>query len=142
MSATSTPTPAPGSNIPKTNHAGLTVIDYRGSKTTLCAGCGHNAITERLIDAMYEMGVQPENLAKLSGIGCSSKSPAYFMQRAHLDQRQGSVDDVPQWTQYLFELRTFHLLDGESRDHYMMVRDSFFLGLLTSRSHPFLGLSF
>src|SRR6201994_824924 len=83
MSATSTPTPAPGSNNPKTNHAGLTVLDYRGGKTTLCAGCGHNAITERLIDAMYEMGIQPENVAKLSGIGCSSKSPAYFANRAH-----------------------------------------------------------
>jgi 2-oxoglutarate/2-oxoacid ferredoxin oxidoreductase subunit beta len=76
MSATSTP-------APKTNHIGLTVLDYRGGKTTLCAGCGHNAITERIIDAMYEMGVQPENLAKLSGIGCSSKSPAYFVNRAH-----------------------------------------------------------
>jgi 2-oxoglutarate ferredoxin oxidoreductase subunit beta len=80
MSATTTPTPAPA---PKTNHIGLTVLDYRGGKTTLCAGCGHNAITERLIDAMYEMGVQPENIAKLSGIGCSSKTPAYFVNRAH-----------------------------------------------------------
>ena len=78
MSATLTPTPAP-----KTNHLGLTVLDYRGGKTTLCAGCGHNAITERIIDAMYEMGVQPENIAKLSGIGCSSKTPAYFVNRAH-----------------------------------------------------------
>jgi 2-oxoglutarate ferredoxin oxidoreductase subunit beta len=70
-------------NIPKTNRLGLAVLDYRGSKTTLCAGCGHNAISERIIDAMYEMGVQPERVAKLSGIGCSSKSPAYFMSRAH-----------------------------------------------------------
>jgi 2-oxoglutarate ferredoxin oxidoreductase subunit beta len=77
MSATPT-TPAP-----KTNHAGLTVIDYRGGKTTLCAGCGHNAISERIIDAMYEMGIQPEMVAKMSGIGCSSKSPAYFLNRAH-----------------------------------------------------------
>jgi 2-oxoglutarate ferredoxin oxidoreductase subunit beta len=68
---------------PKTNRIGLTVIEYRGGKTTLCAGCGHNAISERIIDAMYEMGVQPEHVAKLSGIGCSSKSPAYFMSRAH-----------------------------------------------------------
>src|ERR1041384_474497 len=68
---------------PKTNRLGLAVLDYRGSKTTLCAGCGHNAISERIIDAMYEMGVQPERVAKLSGIGCSSKSPAYFMARAH-----------------------------------------------------------
>src|SRR5579864_9607505 len=67
----------------KTNRIGLQVLDYRGGKTTLCAGCGHNAISERIIDACYEMGVQPERLMKLSGIGCSSKSPAYFMSRAH-----------------------------------------------------------
>ncbi len=68
---------------PKTNRLGLQVLDYRGGKTTLCAGCGHNAISERIIDAMYEMGVQPERVMKLSGIGCSSKSPAYFMSRSH-----------------------------------------------------------
>jgi len=68
---------------PKTNRIGLAVIDYKGGKTTLCAGCGHNAISERIIEAMYEMGVQPERVAKLSGIGCSSKSPAYFMNRSH-----------------------------------------------------------
>ena len=76
----STPTSTP---LPKTNRIGLAVLDYRGGKTTLCAGCGHNAISERIIDAMYEMGVKPERVAKLSGIGCSSKSPAYFMGRAH-----------------------------------------------------------
>jgi 2-oxoglutarate ferredoxin oxidoreductase subunit beta len=75
-----TPTSTPG---PKTNRIGLSVLDYRGSKTTLCAGCGHNAISERIIDAMYEMGVKPERVIKPSGIGCSSKSPAYFMGRAH-----------------------------------------------------------
>jgi 2-oxoglutarate ferredoxin oxidoreductase subunit beta len=68
---------------PKTNRIGLQVLDYRGGKTTLCAGCGHNVISERIIDAFYEMGVQPERLMKLSGIGCSSKSPAYFMSRSH-----------------------------------------------------------
>jgi 2-oxoglutarate ferredoxin oxidoreductase subunit beta len=68
---------------PKTNRLGLSVIDYRGGKTTLCAGCGHNAISERIIDSLYEMGVQPERVAKLSGIGCSSKTPAYFLSRAH-----------------------------------------------------------
>src|SRR5882757_9466047 len=67
----------------KTNHIGLQVLDYRGGKTTLCAGCGHNAISERIIEAFYEMGVQPERIMKLSGIGCSSKSPAYFLSRAH-----------------------------------------------------------
>src|SRR5438067_13222277 len=76
--ATTTGTPPP-----KTNRVGLTVVDYRGGKTTLCAGCGHNAISERIIDAMYEMGVQPERVIKPSGIGCSSKSPAYFMSRSH-----------------------------------------------------------
>ena len=50
---------------------------------TLCAGCGHNAITERIIEAFYEMGVEPWRVAKLSGIGCSSKSPAYFLRSAH-----------------------------------------------------------
>src|SRR5246500_5218185 len=68
---------------PKTNHIGLPIVETRGGKATLCAGCGHNAISERIIDAMYEMGVQPERVAKMSGIGCSSKTPAYFMARAH-----------------------------------------------------------
>src|SRR6478672_3449716 len=78
---TSTPDkPAPA---PKTNRIGLPVLDYKGGRTTLCAGCGHNAISERIIDAMFEMGVPPERVAKLSGIGCSSKSPAYFMGRSH-----------------------------------------------------------
>jgi len=76
----STPTSQPPQ---KQNRIGLTVIEYKGGKTTLCAGCGHNAISERIIDAMYEMGVKPERVAKLSGIGCSSKSPAYFMSRSH-----------------------------------------------------------
>src|SRR5881628_737564 len=78
MATTTTGTPPP-----KTNRIGLAVMDYRGGKTTLCAGCGHNAISERIIEAMYEMGVQPERLAKFSGIGCSSKSPAYFLSRSH-----------------------------------------------------------
>src|SRR6202167_2340286 len=79
MGTTTTPT----SPAPKTNRIGLPVIDYRGGKTTLCAGCGHNAISERIIDAMFQMGVEPERVMKLSGIGCSSKSPAYFLSRSH-----------------------------------------------------------
>jgi 2-oxoglutarate/2-oxoacid ferredoxin oxidoreductase subunit beta len=79
--ATATAPPVPSG--PKVNRLGLPVLEYRGGKTTLCAGCGHNAISERIIDAMFEMGVQPERLMKLSGIGCSSKSPAYFMSRSH-----------------------------------------------------------
>ncbi|MDR3723769.1 MAG: 2-oxoacid:ferredoxin oxidoreductase subunit beta [Terracidiphilus sp.] len=74
--ATATPSP-------KVNHIGLPILDYRGAKTTLCAGCGHNAISERIVDAMFEMGVVPERVMKMSGIGCSSKSPAYFMARSH-----------------------------------------------------------
>ncbi len=73
----------PSAPAPKVNRLGLPILDYRGGKTTLCAGCGHNAISERIIDAMYEMGVQPERVMKLSGIGCSSKSPAYFLSRSH-----------------------------------------------------------
>src|SRR3954466_11750488 len=76
MAATATPNP-------KVNHIGLPIIDYKGGKTTLCAGCGHNAISERIIDAMYEMGVEPHRVAKMSGIGCSSKTPAYFMGKSH-----------------------------------------------------------
>ena len=73
-----TPTPQQ-----KSNRIGLSVLDYRGSKTTLCAGCGHNAISERIAEAMYDMGIKPERVIKPSGIGCSSKSPAYFMSRSH-----------------------------------------------------------
>lgn len=78
--ATTVATPPKG---PRTNRLGLPATEYRGGKTTLCAGCGHNAISERIIDAMFEMGVKPERVMKLSGIGCSSKSPAYFIGRAH-----------------------------------------------------------
>jgi len=67
----------------KVNRIGLESPVYRGSKTTLCAGCGHNAISERIIDACYEMGVDPRRVVKLSGIGCSSKSPAYFLGTSH-----------------------------------------------------------
>src|ERR1700678_252071 len=73
----------PVASRPKKNCLCLQVLDYRGGETTLCAGCGHNAISERIVDAMYEMGVSPERVMKLSGIGCSSKTPAYFMSRAH-----------------------------------------------------------
>jgi len=73
-----TTTPAP-----RVNRIGLPVLEYRGGKSTLCAGCGHNAISERIVDAMFDMGVEQERVIKMSGIGCSSKSPAYFMNRSH-----------------------------------------------------------
>jgi 2-oxoglutarate ferredoxin oxidoreductase subunit beta len=67
----------------KVNRAGLELALYKGSKSTLCAGCGHNAISERVTEAFFEMGVIPHRVAKFSGIGCSSKSPAYFLSPSH-----------------------------------------------------------
>jgi 2-oxoglutarate ferredoxin oxidoreductase subunit beta len=67
----------------KVNRIGLEVLPYRGSKTTLCAGCGHNSISERIIEVFYELGIEPWKVAKMSGIGCSSKTPAYFLSQAH-----------------------------------------------------------
>jgi 2-oxoglutarate ferredoxin oxidoreductase subunit beta len=63
------------------NAAGLNKNEYRGATTTLCAGCGHNSISNQIIAACYEMNLIPENLIKFSGIGCSSKSPTYFLNR-------------------------------------------------------------
>ena len=67
----------------KTNRIGLEVAPYKGLKTTLCAGCGHNSISERIVESFFEMGVAPWRVIKLSGIGCSSKSPAYFLSMSH-----------------------------------------------------------
>jgi len=64
------------------NLVGLSKNDYRGAPTTLCAGCGHNSISNQIIAAAYELNVVPEEMIKLSGIGCSSKSPAYFLNRS------------------------------------------------------------
>jgi 2-oxoglutarate ferredoxin oxidoreductase subunit beta len=65
------------------NRVGLTKAEYDGSKTTLCPGCGHNAITGGIIQAAWEAGLEPHRVAKLSGIGCSSKTPAYFLGHSH-----------------------------------------------------------
>jgi len=65
------------------NLIGLSRDVYKGLPTTLCAGCGHNSITNHLIKALYDYGVAPHLLAKMSGIGCSSKTPAYFVEQAH-----------------------------------------------------------
>ncbi|MCU1245329.1 MAG: thiamine pyrophosphate enzyme, C-terminal binding domain protein [Acidobacteria bacterium] len=67
----------------KENKLGLKALDYGGGKSTLCAGCGHDAVSNQIIRAFYEMNVKPESVAKFSGIGCSSKTPAYFLNRAH-----------------------------------------------------------
>jgi 2-oxoglutarate ferredoxin oxidoreductase subunit beta len=65
-----------------TNLAGLVKNDYRGNPSTLCQGCGHNSISNQIISAMYELSVVPEKVIKFSGIGCSSKSPTYFLNRS------------------------------------------------------------
>ena len=65
------------------NQLGLTVRDYEGSMSTLCAGCGHDSITAAIVRALWEESMPPHMLAKMSGIGCSSKTPAYFAHGAH-----------------------------------------------------------
>src|SRR5690606_14578409 len=75
------PLPMAGAN-PNTNLVDLLKTDYRGNPTTLCQGCGHNSISNQIVSAMYEMSRLPENANKFSGIGCSSKSPTYFLNRS------------------------------------------------------------
>src|SRR5678810_604465 len=65
------------------NSLGLTIRDYEGSMSTLCAGCGHDSITASVIRALWELDTEPHMVAKLSGIGCSSKTPTYFLSGAH-----------------------------------------------------------
>jgi 2-oxoglutarate/2-oxoacid ferredoxin oxidoreductase subunit beta len=65
------------------NELGLTIRDYEGSMSTLCAGCGHDSITAAIVRALWELSAQPHRIAKLSGIGCSSKTPTYFVSGAH-----------------------------------------------------------
>ncbi len=67
----------------KRNDVGLTVRDYEGSMSTLCAGCGHDSITGALVRAFWELSIPPHMIAKMSGIGCSSKTPTYFVNGAH-----------------------------------------------------------
>src|SRR5687767_15908483 len=65
------------------NALGLSRRDYEGAMSTLCAGCGHDSVTAAIVQAVFELGIAPHRIAKLSGIGCSSKTPAYFVQQAH-----------------------------------------------------------
>jgi len=77
---------ATGAADPKTkgvNRIGLRLQDYRGAESTLCAGCGHDAITNQIIKSFHQYGVEPHRVVKLSGIGCSSKTPAYFLSQSH-----------------------------------------------------------
>jgi 2-oxoglutarate ferredoxin oxidoreductase subunit beta len=81
MSYIKKPTARHPSLVP--NKLGLTVRDYEGSMSTLCAGCGHDSITAAIVRAFYELDTPPHMVAKLSGIGCSSKTPTYFLSGAH-----------------------------------------------------------
>jgi len=65
------------------NGLGMTERDYEGGMSTLCAGCGHDSITAALIRAFWALDIEPHKVAKMSGIGCSSKTPAYFLREAH-----------------------------------------------------------
>src|SRR5215469_15683171 len=68
--------------LPK-NALGYTHRDYEGSISTLCAGCGHDSISGAIIEACFELDIEPHRVAKLSGIGCSSKTPTYFLGNSH-----------------------------------------------------------
>ena len=65
------------------NTLGFTVRDYEGAMSTLCAGCGHDSVTAALVQACWELALPPHRAAKMSGIGCSSKTTAYFMRQSH-----------------------------------------------------------
>jgi 2-oxoglutarate ferredoxin oxidoreductase subunit beta len=73
----------PATKAPKTNRLGLEFKVYKGLESTLCNGCGHDAITNSIVRSLFEYGVEPHRVAKLSGIGCSSKTTAYFLGRSH-----------------------------------------------------------
>src|SRR5439155_4573454 len=79
------PSPKPAVIHPslRPNKLGLTLRDYEGSVSTLCAGCGHDSITAAIVRAFYDLDTPPHMVAKLSGIGCSSKTPTYFLSGAH-----------------------------------------------------------
>jgi 2-oxoglutarate ferredoxin oxidoreductase subunit beta len=68
--------------LPK-NDLGYTHRDYEGKISTLCAGCGHDSITASIIEACFELSIEPHRVAKISGIGCSSKTPDYFLGNSH-----------------------------------------------------------
>ncbi len=73
----------PGAGNSKINRLGLEKTDYKGRPSTLCQGCGHDSITSQIINTCWELSIEPSRVIKMSGIGCSSKSPAYFLNRSH-----------------------------------------------------------
>lgn len=76
-------TVAPPPKNTKVNLIGLERTDYKGKPSTLCAGCGHDSISAQIIAVCYELSIPPTNVIKLSGIGCSSKTPAYYLNQSH-----------------------------------------------------------
>ncbi|HUS14839.1 MAG TPA: 2-oxoacid:ferredoxin oxidoreductase subunit beta [Chloroflexia bacterium] len=80
MVTTASPPPAAGAPV---NLVGLTKADYKGNPSTLCQGCGHDSISSQIMAVAYELSLPPYRIIKMSGIGCSSKSPAYFLNRSH-----------------------------------------------------------
>lgn len=72
-----------GARRAKVNLIGLSKTDYKGRPTTLCNGCGHNSIANQIVQVCYDLSIKPNEIIKLSGIGCSSKSPAYFLGMSH-----------------------------------------------------------
>src|SRR5579859_631003 len=80
---TSAPSAPAQPRAPKLNLIGLEKVDYKGNESTLCNGCGHDSISAQIIAACFEMSINPTQIIKLSGIGCSSKTPAYFLNRSH-----------------------------------------------------------
>ena len=100
-----------------TNDLGLSLRDYEGGNSTLCAGCGHDSISAAISQAFFELSIEPHRAAKLSGIGCSSKTPAYFMQQSHgMNAVHGRMPAVA--TGASAANRTLHMLgvsgDGDS----------------------------
>ena len=65
------------------NDLGLTRRDYEGSMSTLCAGCGHDSVSAAIVEACFELNLPAHKVAKMSGIGCSSKTPTYFLSKSH-----------------------------------------------------------
>jgi len=101
----------------KRNALGLTVRDYEGGMSTLCAGCGHDSITAAIVQAFFELDIPPHGVAKMSGIGCSSKTPAYFLSSSHgFNSVHGRMPSIA--TGASAANRTLHLLgvsgDGDS----------------------------
>ena len=87
---------------PKLHHPGITTNElgytrryYEGTVSTLCAGCGHDSISAALVQAFFELSIEPHRVAKLSGIGCSSKTPTYFLGSSHgLNSVHGRMPSV------------------------------------------------